>query len=1039
MPLFHPRVLEKHLKHIPAATTAHQSLLSAWSGNLEKGLYDSETKNDGQFIEYILVQLLGYKQSGTSPSAWTLVKNQPIGSGNADAAIGHFIPGKDVIIAPFELKGAKTQDLDAVMPGRGKTPVQQVWEYAMDAKGAKWALLSNFREIRLYAVGYGRKDYERFDLSKPLETGNYERMMLLLSADNLLGGNTAALLIESELVEKEITDALYLDYRSLRAKLVTQISATNPAVPMLDVINFSQTILDRILFVAFAEDRGLLPKETLKKTCEAVNPYAPQPVWNNFKGLFGAIDKGSPPLKIPGYNGGLFAGNPQLDALNLSDDLCGAFKAIGGYDFDSEVSVNILGHIFEQSITDIEEIRLAAIGAPAPATTKRKKEGIYYTPPHVTRYIVEQALGGWLADRKEEIGFSTLPQLKEEDFASIIVIKSGKNAGKVRYNKNIEAHIKAWEAYDKVLRGIRVVDPACGSGAFLNEVFDYIYREGQAINSQLTILRGGQLHLFRWDTHILSDNLYGVDINSESVELTKLSLWLKTANRSEKLTYLDDNIKCGNSLVEDPAVAGNAAFVWWNEFPGIAANGGFDVVVGNPPYVLSRDNTLDQLKDYARGHYSLFSDKINLYLLFIERGMHLIKNGGYLSFIVPNSFIGIESAAKCREYLVKSTELSSVVNLLGSTFKGATVEAAVFCARKAIPSGHEVCVGNISQPRDLELPLVKVPQSEWLKTPAVIFDLKSDAADRRLLAKLSTLPKLSESYDARAGLQAYERGKGTPKQTAADVRNHPFDYDYQFDAVTYRYLNGADVGRYQLNWSGQWLRWGPWLSQPRDMSLFTGGRVLIREITGPYPRVLISTYVQDTYLNNKSIINVLPKNETSDMKYLAGILNSKVVSFFHSRRAVKSNRLVFPKAVLADVNCYPIIVADASARAIISDKVEIVLQKREEMKALHVAFTDLLRADIGLKTVSGKIQTWPEAPFAELLAEFEKQKITIDLSKKSEWLKYHGEKVAEWDAIQAEIANAETTIDDKVNEIYGLTPEEVVIINGAPVADPTSE
>jgi hypothetical protein len=321
MPLFHPRVIERHLKHVAAAPAPHRALLTDWSDNLDKGLYDSETKNDGQFIEHILVQVLGYKQSGTSPAGWTLVKNQPIGSGNVDAAIGQFTPTVSSVLAPFELKGAKTQDLDAVMPGRGKTPVQQVWEYAMDAKGAKWALLSNFREIRLYAIGYGRKDYERFDLSKPLDAGNYERLMLLLSADNLLGGGTGALLAESDAVEKEVTDALYRDYRDARTKLVDQISKGNPTVPMLDVINFSQTILDRILFVAFAEDRGLLPKETLKETYEAKNPFVPQPVWENFKGLFTAIDKGSPPLKIPGYNGGLFADNPQLNGLQLSDGI----------------------------------------------------------------------------------------------------------------------------------------------------------------------------------------------------------------------------------------------------------------------------------------------------------------------------------------------------------------------------------------------------------------------------------------------------------------------------------------------------------------------------------------------------------------------------------------------------------------------------------------------------------------------------------------------------------------------------------------------
>ena len=138
-----------------------------------------------------------------------------------------------------------------------------------------------------------------------------------------------------------------------------------------------------------------------------------------------------------------------------------------------------------------------------------------------------------------------------------------------------------------MLSNIKVLDPACGSGAFLNEVFDYLYYEGQIVNNKLTTFNDGQIQLFRWDTHIISNNIYGVDINRESVEITKLSLWLKTANPDEKLTYLDDNIKCGNSLIDDSDVAGDKAFNWKQEFPDIMAAGGFDVVVGNPPYGIS--------------------------------------------------------------------------------------------------------------------------------------------------------------------------------------------------------------------------------------------------------------------------------------------------------------------------------------------------------------------------------------------------------------------------------------------------------------------
>ena len=222
MPLFHQRVLDKHLKHVPAIDPRHAETLGKWAENLERGIYDSETQNDGEFIQRILIDVLGYV--GSSDGAqWTVAKNQPVGKGNVDVALGTFTADSAAILAPLELKGAKTRDLDAIMAGRNKTPVQQAWEYAMDAKGAQWVLVSNYREIRLYALGYGRKDYEAFDLATLIKPENYARFILLLSAQNLLGGKTLSLLKESEQAEKDITDDLYKDYKALRANLIKTI------------------------------------------------------------------------------------------------------------------------------------------------------------------------------------------------------------------------------------------------------------------------------------------------------------------------------------------------------------------------------------------------------------------------------------------------------------------------------------------------------------------------------------------------------------------------------------------------------------------------------------------------------------------------------------------------------------------------------------------------------------------------------------------------------------------------------------------------
>ena len=683
MPLFHPKVIEKHLKTVKEPSQKHILTMLKWAENLAKGVYDSETQNDSEFIQRILIDLLGYTGSGSGDN-WSLTKNLPLGKGNVDVALGSFSLTQASIAAPFELKGASTKNLDSIMPGRNKTPIQQAWEYAMDAKGAKWVLVSNYREIRLYAIGFGRKDFEVFDLSVMAEAKNLSRMILLLSAKNLLGGLTLQLLKESEQKEKEITKELYQDYKKIRGEIVKELVALYPKMSSLKIVRFTQTILDRILFIAFAEDKGLLPQNTLKQAYETRNPFSPQPVWSNFQGLFSAINKGSSALRIPGYNGGLFAPNPELDILKLSDSLCEWFKKLGEYDFDSDVDVNILGHIFEQSIVDLEELKHHLEAGPqsdVQDVSKRKRDGIYYTPTFVTQYIIEQAVGGWLNDRKQEIGFATLPELLPSDYASIKFISKGKKKGQLQCNDKIKSHINAWESYKIALSSIKVLDPACGSGAFLNEVFDYLYQEGQRVNTELTTLYGGQMDLFRWETYILANNLYGVDINQESVEITKLALWLKTANPFEKLTYLDENIKCGNSLIADSSVKNSTYFNWQKEFPKIVKNGGFDVVVGNPPYgAILSDCELDFLKK----QYQSYEYQCNTYVLFYERGLSLLKTKGILGFITPATFTYQHYFKKIRT-LLQPLEIRSICKYSFPVFEDADVGDTVSLIIQNLP------------------------------------------------------------------------------------------------------------------------------------------------------------------------------------------------------------------------------------------------------------------------------------------------------------------------------------------------------------------
>ena len=237
--------------------------------------------------------------------------------------------GLPEIVAPFELKGAGTRDLDAIMPGRSKSPVQQAWEYAMGARGVKWVLVSNYVELRLYGFGEGTTAFETFRLDRLTDPREYARFMLLLSADNLLSGRTRELLEDSRREDRDITDSVYRDYRDLRHTLIAAVRAADTGLDPLAGIATAQKVLDRVLFIAFAEDTGLLPRNTLGDAFKNRDPYNPRPVWDNFLGLFKAIDQGSEALRIPRYNGGLFEADAAIDGLSLPDPVCEGFHTIG--------------------------------------------------------------------------------------------------------------------------------------------------------------------------------------------------------------------------------------------------------------------------------------------------------------------------------------------------------------------------------------------------------------------------------------------------------------------------------------------------------------------------------------------------------------------------------------------------------------------------------------------------------------------------------------------------------------------------------------
>jgi len=1055
MNLFNNKTLARHTPHVPPAPETHLKALTDWaalisSGNIRK---IKETALSADFKTKIVEAVLGY----TSPvgnNDYTVESEQTILKGSVDLALGHFSHGKVNIIAPFELKGAKTKDLDAIMPGRNKTPVQQAWEYATNNVGTKWVLVSNYLEIRLYGFGEGTQAYEHFDMARLHEPQEYARFMLLLSAENLLGGKTADLLKESRREDKDITDALYADYKALRSTLIDGIRNTTPNIDPLDCIATAQTVLDRVLFIAFAEDTGLLPKNILEQAFESEDKFNPRPVWDNFKGLFAAIDKGSDGLGVPKYNGGLFAPDAAIDALTLADEVCERFKKIGDYDFASEISVTVLGHIFEQSIADVERLQAIARGEEvedekAKGTSgRRKRDGVVYTPDYIARFIVEQTVGTHIGEI-----FDTTVQ----GFAK-------KGADVTDYEnipwKRKSAELEAWRAYRDSLTKLRIVDPACGSGVFLVMAFDFLKAELNRVNDKVNELEGkDQPDFFDPDSEILTNNLFGVDVNSESVEIAKLSLWIKTARRGKVLDSLNDNIMVGDSLIEDSNFAYlSHPFTWQTAFPDIFADGGFDIVLGNPPYV--RMEFLKAMKPYLEKRFAVVSDRADLYAYFFERGLKLLKVGGRMGYISSATFFKTGSGKPLREFLLREATLETIVDFGDlQVFEGVTTYPAILTMKHCAPAkGHELQFWNVED----------LPASNFRATYRALagpypqsaltagsWELESPAL-RTLRAKIrkgrKTLKEVygSPLYGIKTGLNAaFVIDTATKERLCAEDPNST--------DLLKPFFEGKDLKRWRAEPRGLWIIYIPknrveiddypairdWLlpfkdklekratkqewfelQQPQEACLahFSGSKIVYGEFS---PENLFSVDTGN-FINNKCYFIL----ETSP--WLLALLNSKIFWLCVTGESV-SVRGGFYQMHSQFVERAPIPSATAPQKAALATLAEAAQTQAESRYALQNGLRhripDLCPPENDPKLTTRLKEWWLFPDFAAFRAEVKKRfKTDIPLSERNDWEAWIKRDKAEILRLSAEIAKCEAEINKQVYALFGLTDAEIKLL-----------
>ena len=697
----------------------------------------SETQAESAFISTFFEEIWGYGEAGrVDPKLQSMFPKFRVagegaggGPGEADLALGWFKGDRHATPQVMcEFKDIKSAlDLQQNRKGNKRSPVQQCFNYIRGARRGLfgnesvqpwWGIVTDMNEFRLYWWDRQQTEYLRFIIRRPndllagdydllsdCEAAQFDRFIFkkIFQRDFLLsqgGQPPLARLLEKQWTrEQKIEGEFYVHYKAVRERLFDKLLINNPdfSGSKVDLLRISQKLLDRFIFAFYCEDMGerlLFPPQLIRdhlknRSLEPTFESNGSEIWHYMKRIFSAMNTGEPIglQDFPYINGGLFASDPLIDQLVIPNHvfvafgqghgdvtlernpdtmfyLCARYNYAADGDGRETLTLYTLGRIFEQSITELE-YRVGELegGTSLAAISKRKRDGVFYTPEWIVNYMVAQTLGPWFAQAKLDAG------LLPDDDTSFTP--------------------EALSAYIKKLKSIRIIDPACGSGAFLISAFRALFDERcaaemlyRSANKQSidTTSNEGQIV-----ADILSNNIFGVDINPASVEIAKLALWLHSARKDGPLSGLEKTIVCGNSLVGDDFWKGRTdaqelrdrvnSFNWLTAFPQIwpegQDGGGFDIVLGNPPYVklqnlMQLDPDVAEHIQSVRGedetYFSALTGNTDLYLPFIEKGLRILAPGGRMAYIAPSLWAVNEYGQALRGLMIRHRNLERWVD-----------------------------------------------------------------------------------------------------------------------------------------------------------------------------------------------------------------------------------------------------------------------------------------------------------------------------------------------------------------------------------------
>lgn len=1059
-----------------------RKILNNWINSLEKGILSKSKEEEfqGEFLNDIFSLILGAVNKSSGNDEWNLQRESKtrIDGQKADGVIGFFdVNGKDDVRAVIELKGP-TISLDQRQKRSGdtRTPVEQAFNYAPKyGKNCQWVIVSNYKEIRLYRSN-DMTEYEVFFLENLKDDLEFQKFIYILSFEALVGtANKKAKALElSEEYQKnqiEIEKKFYNEYKNIRLHIFENMKENNPETDENTLLEKVQKLLDRFLFICFCEDKGLLEKDFFNTILKKGKDFGS--IFDIFKVFCNWINLGNPKENISHFNGGLFKNDDVLNSLNIDDKVFEELKKISDYDFDSDLNVNILGHIFEQSISDIEELKKSISGEEFDQKkSKRKKDGIFYTPQYITKYIVENSIKNWLDDKRKELGEDDLPKLNEKDYIFDIAKKN--------YTKNYRKHIEFWQQYREAVRNIKIIDPACGSGAFLITAFEFLLNYNKYLDDKIFDLVGTSDLFSDRTKEILQNNIFGVDLNKESVEITKLSLWLKTADKNKTLASLENNIKCGNSLIDDPEIAGNLAFNWEKEFPEIFANGGFDIVVGNPPYVKE-----DIGKNAFNGlHQHLcYQGKMDLWYFFGWLALTISKKeSAYISFIAPNNWITNDGASKFRNKINDCATIFEYIdfnNLM--IFEEAQIQTMIYImkndnklekykfkyskilnnkiAKEEIMHFLQKLENNNFEYFDVDinrvdykdklfnfnseknrnvLNKIKANANFYLKKEEIFsgIDIGQDFINAKSLEILGDdfkigdgIFNLSEEEYNSYNFFNNEKEIIKPFYTTKEVNRYYFNEKNKYWVIytTSKFKNPQEIIDYpnikkHLDKFSKVITsdnkpYG--LHRARNEEIFKGEKILsIRKHERPaFSYVTLDTYVNRTF-------NII-KTDRVNLKYLLVLLNSKLTKFWLKEKG-KMQGDIF-QVDITPIISIPLIIVSKDQEAFISLS-EKMLSLNRELQDLSQKFQRMLLRKFDLEKLSTKLQEWYLLDFSDFIKELKRLKVKLSLSQESEWEEYFLEEKSKAIAVDSEIKNTDKEIDSMVYKLYDLTDEEIKII-----------